>query len=74
MQALAALRRPVQEMPCTLPAFMKFITGGKCRRRVRGQVCPLPFWIIRAADVLLSVRQAEDPAGDEEACVFFQQS
>ena len=74
MQAVAALRRPVQEMPCTLPAFMKFITGGKCRRGARGQVCSLPFCIIRAADVLLSVRQAEDPAGAEEACVSFQHS
>ena len=48
--------------------------GQMMMRSSRPGLCPLPFWIIRAADVLLSVRQAEEPAGHEEACVSFQQS
>ena len=40
----------------------------------RPGLCPLDLWIIRAADVLLSVRQAGEAAEDEEACVPFQQS
>ena len=40
----------------------------------RPGLCPLHLWIIRAADVLLSVRQAGEAAEDEEACVPFQQS